>query len=515
MAKKAYPQNDNGLLTESPRNIAKWMNAMREVYAQVKIGFEMSQAFDVITANWDDMEKQDFKKWISFYQEGAHNKYKIAQLSSTHIENGGSFIPNIDQLRSGLTQRQPDMSQFVVQNDINDAREKALQKEHVDKKIQSLIGRLNSAEKIATNPHVQVALKKCLQMSVEEWVSLLQKLKREIQLAPMRSTSVTLIDDILYKNANQINSLGYKSAAKMMLKVAQGIPDMSGSPSPMTLGNTPMGGQPVGETDPGTSPGSLPGTPEPNDAVVDFLSNLNGDDISKSDDSTTLDELEVEDDFAEITVTAQAAPPLAAPPPVENPNANIEVSEDEVGLPEDVQDIPNAATSQTLSTGDPFDQALSNVKISDIVARLEGIASMFKNRQIARQLSIIDLMMDKTGIAPFFPTLAEAMRSALESNQYCQSRVEEILAKLRGTMVTPMSEHMQGEVSGENAETVKNQLAEQEVADKARKEHRKQMQAQEEAAEMTPQTPVGIANAPQELAEPAKVQSAPPLRPVG
>ena len=139
---------------------------------------------------------------------------------------------------------------------------------------------------------------------------------------------------------------------------------------------------------------------------------------------------------------------------------------------------------------------------------------MFKNRQIARQLSIIDLMMDKTGIAPFFPTLAEAMRSALESNQYCQSRVEEILAKLRGTMATPMSEHLESEVSGHNEDSIKAQLEQQEEADKARKQRRKMIQEQEEAAALAPQAPAqSITNAPQELAGPARVQMAPPVRP--
>ena len=39
-------------------------------------------------------------------------------------------------------------------------------------------------------------------------------------------------------------------------------------------------------------------------------------------------------------------------------------------------------------------------------------------------------MLNKLGISGFFPALAEATRSALESNQYCQTRVEEILSKL-------------------------------------------------------------------------------------
>lgn len=514
--KKAYPQDEHSLFINSPHNINKWMKSMQEVYATAP-ALGWAQAFNKVTSGWDDMEKNDFKKWMSFYQEEAHHKYKTAQ---TYVENGGAFIPNIDHLRAKLPNREPDMSPFVVSKDINDVQEKELQRAMVERKIQSLIGRLNSAEKIATNPQVQLALKKCLHMGVDEWVSLLQKLKREIQLAPMRVTTSTLLEDIIYKNANQIYSHGHKAAAHLLMKVAQAptssIPAPGGIP-PMTPGVTPGAVQPLAPTSPTSTPsnGDMIGTPDDKDAMAEFLSNLNNADILQIED----EESDI-DEESTITVVAQATPnaedlplspnpaptpdpkprPAAPPPTPASTPPELEVSEDEV-------------SNELATSGDPFDQALSNVKVKDIVTRLEGIASMFKNRQIARQLSIIDLMMDKVGIAPFFPGLGEAMKSALESNQYCQTRVEEILAKLRGTMSTPMSEHLEGEVSGQNdfkEDQIQSQLAQQEQAEQARKERRKMIQDQEEAASLAPPPAPG-----QELAGPAQVQKAPPLRPVG
>jgi hypothetical protein len=518
--KKAYPQDEHSLFVNSPHNINKWMKSMQEVYATSPL-LGWTQAFNKITAGWDDMEKSDFKKWMSFYQEEAHHKYKTAQ---SYVENGGAFIPNIDHLKAKLPVREPDMSSFIASQDINNAQEKELQKAMVERKIQSLIGRLNSAEKIATNPQVQLALKKCLHMGVDEWVSLLQKLKREIQLAPTRITSSSLIEDIIYKNANQAYAKGYKSAARMLVKMAQTMPATTipapGGIPPMTPGATPGAVQPLAPKDPSSAApnGDMVGTPDDKDAISEFLANINNADILKIEDEESDTN---EADEASITVTAQATPgvedlplspnpaphpdpkprpPTAPTTPVVPNTPELEVSEDEV--------------SSELASGDPFDQALSNVKVKDIVTRLEGIASMFKNRQIARQLSIIDLMMDRVGIAPFFPGLGEAMKSALESNQYCQTRVEEILAKLRGTITTPMSEHLEGEVSGQNdiqEDQIKSQLAQQEEAEQARKERRKMIQEQEEAASLAPPPP-----APgQELAGPAQVQKAPPLRPTG
>lgn len=455
MEKYAYPQMDGNFQVTSPRNIQRWLETMKTIYSMVNRGFEWRDSFNKMTSNWGKMEKKDFEYWMKFYQQGEHTKYKIAQ-----------FVPTINNLRSTLPGHH-NIIPFTDQHNVDDLVGRQAQKEQVERKIRSLIGRLNSAEKIATDPYVQVALKKCLQMSVEEWVSLLQKLKREIQLVPMRATSISLMDDIIYKNANQINTNGNnKQAALMLIKVAQGI---------LSPADTPMGGQPLGEET------------EPELGIEKFIENLNGDDLAEIEDDEIIGPIK----------TAQMVPP----PRPNVPKPALEVSEEEIKPP------PAASLS-----GDPFDQALANVKIPEIVTRLEGIASLFKNRQIARQLSIIDLMMDKTGIAPFFPTLAEAMRSALESNQYCQSRVEDILAKLRGTISTPMSEHMEGEVSGKNEIDIQSQLAQQEIAERQRKERRKMIQDQEETAKLAPPKPPIPA---QELAGPSKVQSAPPLRPTG
>lgn len=531
MQKNAYPHNDHGAFVDNPSNVGKWIKSMQEIYSKSPI-MGWSKTFDAITSNWNDMEKRDFKNWMSFYQKNNHQKYKIAQqfMPDTYVENGGSFVP-VNHLKATLPNREPDMTSYVVSQDVNTAEDKKMQKAIVERKIQSLIGRLNSAERIATNPQVQLALKQSLQMSVDEWVSLLQKLKREIQLVPMRFTTASLLDDIVYKNANQVYASGYKNAAVVLVKVAQAsaaatIPTTSGGIAPMTPGDTPMGGQPLSPGPTPTPNGDMVGTPE--NPITKFLENLNFSDVAKIED----DESEV-DDEAEITVTAQAAPgaedlplsPNPSPPPDKPrlvPSKIVEPATQTPTVPvkpvpaptleEDLIVSEDDAPSDLATSGDPFDQALSSVDVKDIVIRLEGIASMFKNRQIARQLSIIDLMMDKVGIAPFFPGLGEAMKSALESNQYCQTRVEEILAKLRGTITTTMSKHLESEVSGQNAaeeERVKSQLAQQEQSEQARKERRKMIQEKEEAEALAPQPSPG-----QELVGPAKIQAATPLRPV-
>lgn len=507
MSKIAYPNEDFGLHKEQPRNVQKWIKSMSDIFQLTSRGFDFKDAFGKITEQWDVMEKLDFKNWINFYQEKAQEKYKFAQFSG--FDNGpGSYVPNMNSLKGNLGLKQPDMTPYSnLSPEDAEANKQAL----VKQKIQAIISRLSAAEKLATNPDVQVALKKCIDMSLVEWLSMLQQLKREIQLAPMRATSFSLADDIIVKNANRCIAAGKYDAGILLIKIAQGLPGVGGDIPAMNPAVVPMAVQPNMPAD-----GSNSGT----EAIQEFLKNMNGD-IASSDD----EEVDEEDEDALITVTAQAAPtaPVAPPAPMEQAvpedieldqeiEPALEVSEEDMAPNEPVR--PEETSDET----DPIDLALENISLGDVVARLEGIASLFKNRQIARQLSIIDLMMDKLGIAPFFPTLAEAMRSALESNQYCQSRVEEILAKLRGTMPTAMSEGL----SNDQESNIKEHLQEEENADKARKEHRKQVQRQEEdqiigveKSEPGAPTPEAI-NAPQEVAGPARIQTQPQaVRPVG
>lgn len=567
--KVAYPQNEFGVEIEAPRNVQKWMIAMQKIYAEaLTIGWK--NALDSVTSGWETMETIDFKNWVKFYQENAHSKYKTAQFVPNfdrYIDNGpGSFIP-VDAIKATLP-KAPDMTAFDQQQAIDAAKAKELEnntrRQLVTDKLRALISRLSSAEKLAALPDVQRELHKVLPNGITQWFTTLQELKREIQLVPIRSAS--FIDDLIYKNANRLYAMGDVPAGKLLIKISQmGTVSPPAPSNPMGVPSmnpidTTMGGQPVGmgdgpPTDLGAGPlgsppiGGAENDPDPvkDKTMQDFvklLSSPDENDINEIDESdendygkNNSDELVVEDnddiqtksEYKNARYFVRTAQTMAPTVPMD-PSASVSDSE----VPEPVNVTPDVVPQTALpadvtsdiapinpaadSTQDPFDQALSNVKISDIISRLEGIASMFKNRQIARQLSIIDLMMDKVGIAPFFPTLAEAMRSALESNQYCQSRIEEVLAKLRGTVSTPMSQQMEGEVSGANAnneEVVKANLAKDEQQEKERKERRKQQQIAEEDAGMTPSTPPTPPGAPvgNELAGPATIESAPPVRP--
>lgn len=480
--KMAYPQGDGFGFTENPHNVEKWIQAMRDIYALAqKPEHELGSAFEVITANWDKMERKDFKHWMSFYEENAQNKYKTAE----YYEAGpGTMIP-MDHLRAKLPSN-PDMSQFNhAQVQVQQADLELKKKEEIKKKLKAIISRLNSAERLATDPEVQKDLQQCLDVGVPKWLEELQRVKRLIQLAPMRSSSSTILEDIIVRQSNILSKQGFPKTARELRKFAQ-------APIPVP---------PEGPMD-----GDNTGNSNGDQALDELVEGMNLD----NDEADSNDIEDVEDDpLAGITIIAQAVPVEPVPQPQAVP-APLEISEP--------TEATAAQTALDVKTDDLFDAALSNVTIKDVVLRLETLANLFRTREIPRQLAIIDLMMDKLNISAFFPSLAEASSKSLESNQYALTRVEDILSKLRGSIETP--KHMELELTNENNATpskplpaeinndaVRQGLAQQEEADKNRKERRKAEENAEATQAISPQAPAAeaVTNVPEELAQPANI----------
>jgi hypothetical protein len=68
----------------------------------------------------------------------------------------------------------------------------------------------------------------------------------------------------------------------------------------------------------------------------------------------------------------------------------------------------------------------------DILDTLEPLMKRFKEREIVRQLSKVDMMMDGLNIVSYFPELGEAIGRLIETDSYVGNRLEKIIGKLRG-----------------------------------------------------------------------------------
>lgn len=515
----AYPQNWVGDTAAPAYDVSKWMKATRDIYSRAQKLGSLDAAFTEVTKNWDKMESQDYKYWLRFYQEGIHNKYKTAQMR-IYEGNSGYILPNpIDNndLRSALPSpiSMPDIPSSP-KSDENDVRDR------IEQQRARILSRLNAAEKLLCSLDGQTFAGD----DQEYMLKILQDLKRKVQTANKISIRSSLFEDYIYRTANFLSNSGKIRPAAFFYKVAQAEElDTGGGPgAPPPPGKDPtedlLGGGDVGSELPSEGDLDISAPMGGSDAKEatrgvfrEFFSRLETGISDIEDENNKEDDLQLDDAF--ISVTAQeipsgeisAIPPEESPPADEMPRPGREPKPKEPEADIEVAEKPEPTEHHEPhgNTEDIIESALDNISVEDVIERLEVLSSIFKKREVARQLSIVDLMLDKLGIGAFFPGLGEAERSALESNQYISTRVEDILAKLRGTV----TEGPDLTTQEENPETagLRSQLEQKEKDEEAKKEQRRQRREQRETA---PPGGVGAA-APEELAAPARIEPSRPL----
>lgn len=502
--KTAYPNGGEDIYVSPPHNISEWIKAARHIYADVNKGIDYNKAFDTITNGWDKMTQLDFKNWMKYYQSNGDSGYKKANL-----EKKAQYFPaflEADDLRATLPGNKPqfkdadDGDEEIVAATVNKQTEKQkadqqaqMEKELIEQQIKALIGRLNSAEKIATTPGIA----KTLGPSFENWVRALHELKKEIQVAPFRTTKSDLIVDLIIRKGNQLSAFGDNKAAKIMYKLAQIAPPPldapeEGSDKPNEA-KLPEGPAEPSLTDPlpesNTEPMNSSESKKDDDWAEEFLNGLNGiiDDKNEIMDVSASDDLYVSD---ELNVYAQEVPMPAS-------------------IPEPGADITQAIPSPE---GNKLEQALSGTTVDDVIAKLEAVSNIFKNREVPRQLAMVDIMLDQLGISQYFPELGEATSKALESNQYCATRIEDVLGRLKGGVEVP-SEHaldLEGTKPGgaeANAVGLKAKLEQEKQKTDARKKNREDAATAQEDAQVANQTAPTEAINTDALNQPTQVQA--------
>lgn len=255
-------------------------------------------------------------------------------------------------------------------------------------------------------------------------------------------------------------------------------------------------------------PSPMPKKEKPK-GISEFLENMNTSKLTTTEDQAgSEDGLEVDDvisvaesdDYLLVTdaqavdvpMTTTPAPDRPAfrpafipadvpePPKGETPEAPMApATEEPLEVTED--DIPVPQGINVSDFDSKIDAVFSNITVDDVVAKLEDIAKIFKNREIPRQLGIVDMMLDSLGLATYFPSLSEATNKALDSNNYISTRVEDIISKLRGAMNTKDID-LKSE-TGDKPEVagIKNKLQQDADKEKSRKQQRKD----QEVAELT------------------------------
>ena len=514
--KIAYPQP--GAIQQRPQyDISRWVSATREIYGLMTKGYDQSQAKAAVIGNWEPREKMDYEQWLKFYKEKVPEKYpKLAFDEGLYVGglpvevlrakmhmNKGKF-PNPISGGEGNAQKQPPgLPQFPSEGDNDSVRDK------IEGQRKKLISRLNAAEKMLASMDGQLFAGD----DQELMLKLLQDLKRRIQTTNKRTAKSTLFEDHIYRTANKLKHSGKTAAAEFFYKIAQlpGMPDLGigGPPEPMS---PPSSG--------GSGGGSKQDT---HDLLQEFFDNITRGVSDKDDTPEKREEQEKKEEHTasvlqperlklgngfwtfDLTKSAQLPAPTEPAEPIENV-------------------VPTQTTEEQPkdNTDDAIEAALKHITVTDVIKRLEMLVSVYSQREMSRQLAILDIMMDRLGIASYFPQLGEAMSKELDGNQYIGTRLEETLNKIKGSVEVPGASKLTEPspvVNRPDTAGLRQRLEQQEADEIKRKEMRKQKELAQQ-----PQNPSAMPKGPEnsaaaapvgeavELQRPARIEKAPPIK---
>lgn len=533
MHKTAYP-NEEYFTVPGQYDTDKWLKAMKQIVAFEKNGYSKRAAIQETTKSWKELETLDFLRWVHFYEEGNHLKYKTAnwQDALQNVENFGT------QYYMPLPLKQEDKKPAQVKDHFeadDDEMHPSLKKKLIFKQKEKIISRLDSAEKMLRAPEGQLFAGK----EYQEIIEIIYELKKKIHMINKSARSSKTYEDMIIREANKLDHYGFVKGASLLHSIAEEVakdetkedavpesgppPSNPASPNPVTNGgaagvpgtlpstgpatnsgtdnNTPNLAAPPPQatsttsTAPATStptppikapaPGTVSTTstePQKSAPVKQFIDGLSGKKPGQPDANTVEDdENNGEDKQYILELTAQEVPPPPPPPPpasLDAPPAKPAVK-------------PEVVVEVSEKFDDKFDQIFAGLKINDVIEKLEELSKIFKVREIPRQLSIIDMMLDRLGLSTYFPALAEATNKALESNNYISTRIDEVLSKLRGSLPV---EHL--DLTKENSPTseevmqVKEELQQDQDNAKAKKDMKKKMEDEALEAQMAPEIEV-------------------------
>lgn len=543
MQKAAYPQGLQGDNMKAQYDISKWIHATKDIYSRMyRLGLPYNAAFSSVTDNWDKMEKLDYKHWLKFYTEGVPSKYpKLASAglrkqAQGYVSDNGFYLPTANL----LPHQNQDIPKPKPQEDQNDVRDK------IEYQRSKILSRLSSAEKLLCSLDGQ-------HFAGDEqdfMLKLLQDLKRKVQTANKISIKSSLFYDLIKRAGNYMFDVrGSHKGKAFFYKTAQIIDPFAGATPPMGMDPASSGTAPASETT-----GDI--AQDTRLAIREMLEMAEKGVYDHDDDPDERKAIKQEKEQAEqaaaqaqastVPPSGQQASPAPAQAPAQAPKQasakqasfddiivtaqavdgaeEMNIGEAEAAPPGDKprqqrQKLDPQKGELTVSeddikvednTDDVIEAALDNIGIKDAISRLEILVGIYKQREVPRQLAILDIMMDQLGLSSFFPQLGEAQSKALESTQYISTRLEDVLSKLQGSVQSAEGEKWveQEKTVSPETQAVQNTLQ----SEKDKEEKRKQMRKQK-SDEKLEQSKTNVGEqAAQELGGPAAVETGTPVQ---
>jgi hypothetical protein len=536
--KRAYPNYDQYMHIPGQHNTQKWLQTVQSIYKMEQTGQNRVQSIRQATVGWNPMETYDFLHWLRYYEEGTHLKYKMAQLWYENGAPGYFLHVKPDPVKPvepTVSGNDIDFARDHASDDhekrqtIEKQRNKIIGRlDSAEKLLRSPDGQSFAGKELEALMEAIYQLKKKIQLvnkmstSTRLYEDMIVREANILQREGFVKAATWLYSQAQANNppprdkeigkSGPINVLPppvspESPSAPLHPGAPGGLPSMgpgmsqnapaaTGVPNAGPNDNAPNL-QGAGPAPTETTGNGVP-TPVPQEepkpaGITNFLDRMNDGKMTEQDKATVDDDLEVNDTEDELMVseaqmgaslndpiTTNPAPARRTPaPPPKEPKLSdepatetpLEVTEDDIAQPprSEIVSSPDAAVFD-----EKIDSVFANLKVDDVVAKLEDLAKIFKVREVPRQLAIVDMMLDSLGLASYFPSLSEAQNKALDSNNYISTRVEDILSKLRGAMSTKDIDLKGGNAEKPEVANIKNKLTDDAAKEKQRKLQRKE-----------------------------------------
>jgi len=204
----------------------------------------------------------------------------------------------------------------------------------------------------------------------------------------------------------------------------------------------------------------------------------------------------VPEDFSPELENREDVPEPADTLPGEAPIEPMEGEAGELSEPGNQE----GALERALNTGSgarmgEYEALAGEISLDDAVRKLEEIAGRLSDRRTIRLLAEFDIMLDKIGIAPMFPELAEAQSKLIDGYSYALTRVTKMLGMLSsGKSLVEISDAKTKDLTGRTIKEVNKTLEpEAEEPERGTAKIQEGLEAPPEEAiepEITPEQPV-------------------------
>jgi hypothetical protein len=453
---------------------------MQKINSMTQSGMDKYSSIDQTTQGWKEKELSDFLNWMKYYESGDFVKYKYASLYNSPTNPGYYLKINKDKEQPNF---QPDFSSTEEVQEEDDSIEE--HKRQVENTKHKVLSRLRSIDKIIDSEYGR----ELLGSGYEEFIDLIYSLMKKFKTIKKASVSNTTYNDLIIREANIALRAGKVDLHNFAIKLAQvTAPPPAQNPPPTNVQGSPGLIPPEPPSDPANQNPDPTKMKEPGKGggIKDFVAKLDGNYQDLEDNQNSEDNQSSEDGTIFVT---EAQVSVAPGIPKEQAPVNP------------VKEEGDVETSSHKNYDHAIDNLFKNIKIEDVVFKLEQLSNIFKDREIPRQLAIIDMMLNALNLSPMFPGLSESHNKALESNNYILTRIDDVLSKLRGAIKAPPIdlESKTKAPSDQRANQILDNLKEEEILDAKKKQMRKQLE--NEALKETPEIEVTDEPAPEVVTE--------------